>query len=133
MIATEILSELEATAKAATPGPWHIGDSMLSGGVWVLGPATDTKSICITGYARDEPLNKKNAAYIAAANPEAVQTLISRLRACYALIGVLTKAAMKAENIAFTQSCFNREAYASICKDIPALRKKAGLPPFGMR
>jgi len=74
------LNALESAAKAATPGPWHKGDSMLSGGVWVLGPATDTKSICITGYARGESSNENNAAYIAAANPAAILELIAELR-----------------------------------------------------
>lgn len=71
------LNALEASAKAATPGPWEPLSHM---DIWVMGPATDRKSICLVGYARDRTENEKNAAYIAAANPDAILELIAELR-----------------------------------------------------
>ena len=71
------LSSLEAAARAATPGPWT---SHFDGNVWVMGPTTDHKSICLAGYARNKQENIKNATYIAAANPSGVLELIAELR-----------------------------------------------------
>lgn len=114
------LSSLEAAAKAASPGPWrqskHDKEFVRFNDTVVLG--TD-----ING--------ELNAAYIAAANPTTTLKLISQLRACYELIEVLTKAATMTESIAFTQSYFDHTAYEEICRDIPELRQKAGLPPIG--
>lgn len=121
------LDALEAVAKAATPGPWTWNGSLsVDANDFDLCSCVDWRS----------PINRNgmaNARYIAAANPAVVIDLISQIRACHELIEVLTKAGMMAESVAFTRSCFNHSAYAEICRNIPELRQKAGLPPIGGR
>jgi hypothetical protein len=69
--------------------------------------------------------------YIAASRPRRILDLISQIRACHELIEVLTEAVIMTESVAFTRSYFNHSAYADVCRNIPELRQKAGLPPIG--
>lgn len=69
--------------------------------------------------------------YLRATRPRVILGLISQLRACHELIEVLTEAAAMTESVAFTRSYFNHSAYADVCRDIPELRQKAGLPSIG--
>lgn len=69
--------------------------------------------------------------YISATRPRAILGLISQLRACHELINVLTEAAAMTESVALTRSYFDHAAYADVCRAVPELRQKAGLPPIG--
>lgn len=84
------LEKLEALAKAATPGPWAYephGDTM-EYGVGVLMDENDNQ---VSGYQESgvmtvvesvavEVNGQSNAAFIAAANPQAILTLIQEKR-----------------------------------------------------
>lgn len=70
------LDELEALAKAATPGPWVVdGDECVR--------AEDLR-ILYDNSCRDDENGTANAAFVSAANPAAVLDLIARLRAAEA-------------------------------------------------
>lgn len=73
------IEELEKLAKAATPGPWvaaMTGRGMeviqLVGGKW-------TENVC--QWTGDHPWRQSNMHYIAAANPQAILTLLNEKRA----------------------------------------------------
>lgn len=69
--------------------------------------------------------------YLRATRPRIILGLISQIRACHELIKVLTEAVAMTESVAFTRSYFNHSAYADVCRAVPELRQKAGLPPIG--
>ena len=77
-ITPELLADIEAKARSATPGPWAImyggqpGDSYA-----VVGSCSWNRPVC--GI---EPVNYKieNAKHIAAANPAVVLAMIERIR-----------------------------------------------------
>lgn len=83
---TEIdLDALEATARAATPGPWHrhphpLDDQMSD----IRGPINDDYDVVV--YAESEP---SDAEHIAAFDPPTVLALIARLREAEACIAVV--------------------------------------------
>ncbi len=64
-------TELEALAKAATPGPWDAVEGATSDGWWVERPHISTVVSDPTG---------PDARYIAAANPQTVLDLIAHVR-----------------------------------------------------
>lgn len=78
------LSELERLARAATPGPWHITQCIPENGKFydshplvATSPDDDGRRIAACdGVLRTH----ENAAYIAAASPDVVLALISRIR-----------------------------------------------------
>lgn len=72
------LDALERAAQAATPGPWtahEAGIPASSGRHFVA--RTGGEWVGATGYG---PQSYRDAAYIAAANPAAIRSLIARLR-----------------------------------------------------
>lgn len=69
------LSELEQLAKAATPGPWAIGDDS-NDAVWCVMSGRDCVATCST----ETGLHIADATFIAAANPETILRLIELLR-----------------------------------------------------
>lgn len=79
------LDELEALAKAATPGPWRMETGAqpfheILGSV-LVGPV-DFDDLCDD----QRMISLPNAAFIAAANPATVLVLIARLHATEALV-----------------------------------------------
>lgn len=75
------IAELRRLAEAATPGPWHDG---AAGNFRVYGPdGRDVHSgpIAEVAHRRDPTTRRSNAAYIAAANPQAVLALLDDLQA----------------------------------------------------
>lgn len=86
---TPDLKELERLARAATPGPWAIntagiakrGEPFKITEIYVYAPETqDDTAICadVIDPVTQEP-SEANAAYIAAANPAAILSLIAEL------------------------------------------------------
>lgn len=73
------LTQLEALARAATPGEWHVwGDTDITAVHVESTVAGDTYTIAVAeGWNGN---GKANAAYIAAANPAAILALIERVR-----------------------------------------------------
>ena len=71
MTPTELAS-LEALAKAATPGKWYEGNKW----VFVDEPANPFSN-ALQNVLRDVPEAQANAAYIAAANPATIRTLLA--------------------------------------------------------
>jgi len=70
------IAELKRLAQKATPGPWAVredGFAVVSEACWVAG--TDRRSA--RGFGEES--SKTTAAYIAAANPQAILALIERL------------------------------------------------------
>lgn len=69
----EELERLEALARAATPGPWGIDNSVVTSG---------DGTICYAHHPHERPQwqAEDNAAFIAAANPTAILSLIQRVR-----------------------------------------------------
>ena len=65
------LASLEALAKAATPGKWYEGNKS----VFVDEPANPFSN-ALQNVLRDVPEARANVAYIAAANPAAILSLI---------------------------------------------------------
>jgi len=84
------INELEALAKAATQGPWDMVENshLAFGGVqlhWINSEAGNlAENIC-----------KEEAAYIAAANPEAVLALIALVREMGKALGDMTRTCPK--------------------------------------
>lgn len=91
----EGLERLEALARAATPGPWRDVKSQ----AWVQrdkqGPHDETGSVCIAqcGDMQDAdlvPFNadrwRADAAFIAAANPTTILSLIQRVKEAEAML-----------------------------------------------
>jgi hypothetical protein len=89
---TTDLKELERLARAATPGPWAIntagiakrGEPFKITEIYVYAPETqDDTAICadVIDPVTQEP-SEANAAYIAAANPAAILSLIAELEQC---------------------------------------------------
>lgn len=77
----ERLAELEAMAKAATPGPRRaLPNPDWSGGVWAItaNPEHDWIQAINAGLAK--AASKKNALFIAAADPDVVLSLIAEVR-----------------------------------------------------
>lgn len=81
------VDELEAKAKAATPGPWEqtygYGDSGHNNNV-IFGREQPNQYVCriVSGRGNGgEPESHANAAYIAALNPSVALALIARLKA----------------------------------------------------
>ena len=81
--------------------------------------------------AMSDPLGNL-CAFHDAATPAVILELINQLKTCHKLIDVLTKAAKQTEMIAVTRSYFDTKAYIDLCKDIPKLRKEAGLNEGGL-
>lgn len=126
------LSALESLARAATPGPWHIKRGyclyderdMHVVSAWENYSGSKEMTIdCEEAYA--------NARFLELTNPATVLELLAELRACHELIEVITKAATMTESMSLTRSHFDHAAYAEVCRNIPELRKKAGLPLIG--
>jgi hypothetical protein len=65
------LNELEARAKVATPGPWHVDREK---------PHTEPYVCSKTWNISSDPMDDGDAAYIAAANPETILALIAMVR-----------------------------------------------------
>ena len=88
------LSELEATARAATPGPWCWEAHGQKSNDWTVGYSEDDNGTPLTGEIREPDfigrkcvvIEQENstgysdAAYIAAANPATVLALVACLR-----------------------------------------------------
>jgi hypothetical protein len=78
------LDELEAKARAATPGPWdnHSINGEPIESVWLAdGSVVATWAIKEPRFEFHAPQARADAAFIAAANPAAVLELLERLRA----------------------------------------------------
>lgn len=87
------LDELEAKARAATPGPWRITDRRASPDGPGLdcnlsGPGISANIVRCAGSVNSEA----NAAFIAAANPAAVLELVARVRAYEAALASVAQA-----------------------------------------
>lgn len=87
-LTAERKAELRRRAEVASPGPWHmdIGQESYSRHWWVSvdGPAASPTALLWTGLDEPPPQVRHDAAYIAAAHPGAVLTLlveVERLRA----------------------------------------------------
>lgn len=87
-------NELRALALAATPGPWQAQQRNKQEAIYMVGPA-GVPPACHAFYAN-------NAAYIAAANPDAVLALLDELdaantsrRAAQARVAELTEQVQK--------------------------------------
>ena len=109
------LDELETKASVATAGPWDYEGCVIfmeEPDFWPI--LADCKK-------------EEDAAFIAVANPATILVLINQLRACHKLIKIMSEAARRTESIAFAHSYFDKDAYSELCKDIPKLRKEAGL------
>lgn len=79
--AEQFLADMEAKAKAATPGPWQSGVVLRRG--YAATAILDSDGNNVTDmensqFTRDE--EELNAAFIAAANPAAVLRLVSMVR-----------------------------------------------------
>lgn len=74
MNAQEWLDDLQAKTKAATPGPWYAGYALDMGTVRGNGVVIDCRMT-----PDDDNFGLKNAAFIAAANPQIVQRLMNML------------------------------------------------------
>jgi hypothetical protein len=78
------LDDLEAKARAATPGPWdnHSINGEPIESVWLAdGSVVATWAIKEPRFEFHAPQARADAAFIAAANPAAVLELVERLRA----------------------------------------------------
>lgn len=92
------LAKMKAIAEAATPGPWmtHLVDDMSI----VAGTRDEIASTAPPGYGTDDDVDfstdtdrcEANAAFIAAANPSAVLSLIKRVEEAEAEVQDLTEA-----------------------------------------
>lgn len=71
------LDSLEAKARAATPGPWHLwgSDAVTIEASTFIATASDTRPM---------PQQQADAAFIAAASPDVVLALVERVRAAEA-------------------------------------------------
>lgn len=77
------LDSLERAALTATPGPWECQIPAMTG-EW---PTAKVKPLKIRGRLYGHPLLPiRDAAFIAAANPQVILELVARLRAAEALI-----------------------------------------------
>ncbi len=80
------LTELEALAKAATPGPWRHDKQEESLRPWDAKVVSDGGDICTTHKHTGEKaamyweVTHPDAAFIAEANPETILTLVSLVR-----------------------------------------------------
>jgi hypothetical protein len=68
------LKELRRLAEGATPGPWILSEASR----WIMEASERRQGIC--DYD-DDPKARANAAYIAAANPSTILSLLDRLEA----------------------------------------------------
>jgi hypothetical protein len=83
------LDDLEAKARAATPGPWdnHSINGEPIESVWLAdGSVVATWAIKEPRFEFHAPQARADAAFIAAANPAAVLELVQRLRAAEAIV-----------------------------------------------
>lgn len=77
----ERLAELEAMAKAATPGPRRaLPNPDWSGGVWAITANPEHNWIQAINAGLAKVASKKNALFIAATDPDAVLSLIAEVR-----------------------------------------------------
>lgn len=71
-------TELKKLAEAATPGPWHLDDC---GYMFIISKPGDgyiTRNVCRMDSSTMSAFSQKaNAAYIAAANPDAILKLLA--------------------------------------------------------
>lgn len=74
-LAMNAVEELERLAKAATPGPWMSTQSNVGEAVQVT-----ARPIVGAQYVAEGIFLKRDAAYIAAANPQAILELLRHIR-----------------------------------------------------
>ncbi len=81
------IEAIEALARAATPGPWHVRGARgrMERQEWRLVDRYDEaakkdENIACVGYDPRNGLGETDAQFIAAANPQAILSLIAKLR-----------------------------------------------------
>lgn len=76
------LDELEAKAKAATPGPWYVVQSKSYDEMWFFSSVEGPEFYDDNGNDYNEILGHsvKNAQFVAAVNPSVVLELITEIR-----------------------------------------------------
>lgn len=80
-LSDERLAELEALAKAATPGPRRaLPNPDWSGGVWAITANPEHNWIQAINAGLATAASKKNALFIAATDPDAVLSLVAEVK-----------------------------------------------------
>ena len=74
------LDELEAKARAATQGNWHLNKELSRPATKLIYDASGYLIANVGGYKFDDTENDKNAEFIATANPDTVLKLIAAMR-----------------------------------------------------
>ena len=72
----EEMEELKRLAESATPGPWRASMDGTGNDGWLMGP-NGVLDFLATGYEGE--MAAKDVRFIAAANPQAVLSLIARI------------------------------------------------------